>query len=259
MLTLFTHFNAPCGHKVQLILHEFILNYNIHPVNLRDSEHQSPWFLKLNPKAQVPVLLDDPEVICDSTAICVHLDNKFNNGKLFCELQPQYDAIKKWLDFIDNEIHAASSLLSWCIAVRPEMLKRDDRQLKQYINAIPCEERQHRRTKALKLGTDLPELSTALAHYRVLLTKMARLLAQNDYLFSEQLGIADIFTLPYIERLVLLSYSSMWEEYPEICQWHQKMTALKGYHTCFNDCYPPGFKQRWFEYGELAKEKVFNL
>ena len=78
MLTLFTHFNVPCGHKVQLFLHELSIPYNIHPINLRDNEHQSTWFLKMNPKAQVPVLLDDTTVICDSTKICVYLDKKFS-------------------------------------------------------------------------------------------------------------------------------------------------------------------------------------
>lgn len=259
MLTLFTHFNIPCGHKVQLLLHELLINYNIHPVNIRDSEHQSVWFMKLNPKAQIPVLLDDTSVICDSADICIYLDKKFNNGKFYTENQPQYDAIQQWISFIENDVHNASSLLSWCIAVRPEMLKRDEWQIKQYISAIPCEDRQHRRTKALKLGINLPELSTAMSHYKVMLTKMARLLTQNNYLFSDRLTIADIITLPYIERLILLSFSSMWQEYPEICKWHNNMTSLKGYQACFHDSYPPAFKQRWLEYGESAKEKLLNL
>ncbi|GHF01346.1 glutathione S-transferase family protein [Thalassotalea profundi] len=259
MLTLFTHFNVPCGHKVQLFLHELSLNYNIHPVNLRDSEHQSSWFLKLNPKAQIPVLLDDTTVICDSTEICIYLDHKFNKGKFFTENQLNYGAIQQWLDFIDHNIHHASSLLSWCIAVRPEMLKRDDWQIKQYINAIPCEDRQHRRTKALKLGINLPELSTSMTHYRLMLTKMARLLTQNNYLFGDEYSVADIVTLPYIERLVLLSFSSMWQEYPEILKWHKNMAKLKGYQTCFHDSYPPYFKERWLEYGDAAKEKLLNL
>lgn len=250
MLTLFTHFNAVCGQKVQLILHELSLIHSVHPVNLRDSEQHSAWFLKLNKKGQVPVLLDDDNIICESTDICFYLDEKYNASRLSPSTQHQANTIKQWLTFVDNELHDACSLLSWCIAIRPEMLNKSEQQIKQHLAAIPCEKTLHERTKALKLGTDLAWLSTAMSHYKVLLTKMARLLAKNDYLFSSHLTIADIATLPYIERLTILSFADMWQEYPEICQWHKRMTQLKGYTASFNDSYPPGFKQRWLSYGE---------
>lgn len=259
MLTLFTHFNAVCGQKVQLMLDELSLAYTVYPVNLRDSEQHSAWFLKLNPNGQVPVLLDGDLPICESTEICTYLDSKFNNKTHFSDLEHQSDTAKEWLHFIDHEIHTACSLLSWCIAIRPEMLKKTELQIKQHLNAIPCEKQQHDRTKALKLGLNLPELSSALSTFKVLLTKMARLLAQNNYILSDNVSILDIVTLPYIERLTLLSFTPMWQEYPEICQWHQRMTKLKGYQICFHESYPPGFKQRWLGYGEIAKEKLLNL
>ncbi|XQW86557.1 glutathione S-transferase family protein [Thalassotalea piscium] len=258
MLTLFTHFNAVCGQKVQLILHELSLNFTFHPVNLRDSEQYSSWFLKLNAKGQVPVLLDDTKVLTESTDICFYLDDKFNGGLLNPSKITQNHTAQKWLDFIDNEIHMASSILSWCVGIRPEILKKSELEIEQHLNSIPSAKKQHKRTKILKLGLDLPDLSTSISHYKVLLTKMARLLAHKNYLCGDQFTIVDIATLPYIERLTLLSLASMWQEYPEICQWHQRMTQLKGYQACFNDSYPPGFKQRWHEYGELAKDKLFS-
>ena len=259
MLTLFTHFNAVCGQKVQLLLHELSLAHTLHPVNIRDSEQYSAWFLKLNPKGEVPILVDDTDAICESKDICFYLDEKFNA----CQLSPistkQNKKIRQWLNFIEGDLNDACVLLSWCIAIRPEMQKKSEHEIKQHLNSIPNEKKQLERTKILKLGLNVPEMVTAMSHYQLLLTKMARLLAKTDYLYSNKLTLADIITLPYIERLSLFSYHDMWQEYPEIGLWHQRMKALKGYETCFQDSYPPYFKERWAEYGLLAKEKVISL
>ena len=44
-------------------------------------EQYEPWFLRLNPRGEVPVLTDGVKVIPDSVRIVEYLEDNFSNGK----------------------------------------------------------------------------------------------------------------------------------------------------------------------------------
>lgn len=49
-------------------------------MDIANGEQFSTWFLKLNPKGDVPVLKDNGDVICGSGAIIEYLETKYNGG-----------------------------------------------------------------------------------------------------------------------------------------------------------------------------------
>lgn len=55
----------------------FILLSSIRAMNLKDGDHLTPEFLKLNPLHTIPVLEDDGVVITDSHVICSFLADKY--------------------------------------------------------------------------------------------------------------------------------------------------------------------------------------
>lgn len=55
----------------------FILLSSIRAMNLKDGDHLTPEFLKLNPLHTIPVLDDDGVVITDSHVICSYLADKY--------------------------------------------------------------------------------------------------------------------------------------------------------------------------------------
>lgn len=55
----------------------FILFSSIRAMNLKDGDHLTPEFLKLNPLHTIPVLDDDGVVITDSHVICSYLADKY--------------------------------------------------------------------------------------------------------------------------------------------------------------------------------------
>lgn len=55
----------------------FILFSSIRAMNLKDGDHLTPEFLKLNPLHTIPVLEDDGIVITDSHVICSYLADKY--------------------------------------------------------------------------------------------------------------------------------------------------------------------------------------
>jgi glutathione S-transferase len=74
-LTLY-HLNiSPPVRAVVLTIRNLGLNVELKHLNMYEGEHLSPDFLKLNPRHQVPVLMDDDFVLCESRAIMAYLVN----------------------------------------------------------------------------------------------------------------------------------------------------------------------------------------
>jgi GST-like protein len=71
------YFNAaPNPMKVALLLEELGIGYQAMPVDTRKGEQFAPEFLKVNPNAKVPALVDGDAVVFDSNAILLYLGDK---------------------------------------------------------------------------------------------------------------------------------------------------------------------------------------
>jgi GSH-dependent disulfide-bond oxidoreductase len=68
-------FSTPNSVKVLIALEELRADYELHPVNVRNGEQKSDWFLSLNANGKVPVLAnaDRSFALSESAAILVHL------------------------------------------------------------------------------------------------------------------------------------------------------------------------------------------
>lgn len=69
-------FATPNSVKVPIALEELGLEYSLHSINVRKGEQKTPAFIKLNPNAKVPVLVDGDLVLTESAAILVYLAEK---------------------------------------------------------------------------------------------------------------------------------------------------------------------------------------
>jgi GSH-dependent disulfide-bond oxidoreductase len=67
---------APNPMKVALFLEEAGLPYEAVPVDTRKGEQHLPAFMKLNPNAKVPVIVDGASTVFDSSAILLYLADK---------------------------------------------------------------------------------------------------------------------------------------------------------------------------------------
>jgi glutathione S-transferase len=66
--------------QVIMALHEKKLPFKEHIINLTKGEQYQPWFLRINPRGEVPVLKDGVKVIPDSGRILDYLEDNFSNG-----------------------------------------------------------------------------------------------------------------------------------------------------------------------------------
>lgn len=72
----FYYSGAPNPTKVALMLEETGLEYDPIPVDTRRGQQHEPDFLKLNPNAKVPVIVDGDTVVFDSNGILLYLAEK---------------------------------------------------------------------------------------------------------------------------------------------------------------------------------------
>ncbi|XP_063222845.1 ganglioside-induced differentiation-associated protein 1 isoform X2 [Bacillus rossius redtenbacheri] len=69
------------GNGLLLYHHHFsFYSQKSHAMNLAKGEQYQPWYLQLNPKAEVPVLKDGVKVIPESARIIDYLEDNFSNG-----------------------------------------------------------------------------------------------------------------------------------------------------------------------------------
>ncbi|WP_145138298.1 glutathione S-transferase family protein [Pseudomonas duriflava] len=90
-------------YKIRLLLSLLGITYQKTSVDLNAGEGQQPEFLALNPRGQVPVLVDNDTTLWDSTAILVYLARQYGRG-LWLPTDPVGMAkVMQWLSFEQNE------------------------------------------------------------------------------------------------------------------------------------------------------------
>lgn len=91
------------AYRVRLMLSLLGLKAELQAVNLMQGEQHEDWFLKLNPRGQVPVLDDDGTVIWDSLAILVYLARKYGGERWLPSEAKDLAQVMQWLAVMENE------------------------------------------------------------------------------------------------------------------------------------------------------------
>ncbi|MFO1323559.1 MAG: glutathione S-transferase family protein [Burkholderiales bacterium] len=90
-------------YRIRLFLSLLGLEHEKVPVNLMNGENREPWFLKLNPRGQVPTLDDGGAVVWDSMAILVYLARKYGGEKWLPTDAQGMAEVMQWLALMENE------------------------------------------------------------------------------------------------------------------------------------------------------------
>ena len=101
------HFDmSSCSQKVRIVFRELDLPFTPHPINLMKDEQQSNWFLGVNPKGEVPVLVHNGVVHTESNDIIQYIDENFASPEK--SLLPQSEnerlTMQTLLD-MENDLH----------------------------------------------------------------------------------------------------------------------------------------------------------
>lgn len=177
------------AHRVRLMAALLDLEVELKPVDLLAGEQKSPEFLSMNPFGQVPVLKDGDQIISDSTAILIYLAKKYGDTSWLPDDPVGAAEVQRFLSVASGEVFRG-----------------------------PCAARLNQ-----VFGMDF-DLQTAQAAAEQLLITLDGILAEREWLATDQRTIADIACYSYIAHAPEGGVSL--EAYPHVRAWLERVEAL---------------------------------
>jgi glutathione S-transferase len=104
-MILYGHPLSGNTHKVRLLMSALRLDHDERAVDVPSGAQKKREFLTLNPRGQVPVLVDGEAATHDAQAILVYLARKYDPSGTWLPLAPaELAQVVAWLSFAANEI-----------------------------------------------------------------------------------------------------------------------------------------------------------
>jgi glutathione S-transferase len=101
-----------CSMAVHVLLNELGQSVELIDTSLKEGKNRTPEFLKINPRAQVPVLVDGDIILREGAAILTYLAEKHGSALLPKSGLARAKA-QEWLAFANSTMHPAYGRCFW--------------------------------------------------------------------------------------------------------------------------------------------------
>ena len=188
MITLYGAPLSGNAYKARLLLSLLGLEFEETVINLQTEENRTESFLALNPRGQIPTLVDGEVTLWDSQAILVYLARRY--GEAWLPVEPIAMAeVMQWLALAENELLFGLA-----------------------------------RARAVKVFGRSFDLASCQAYGHAGLKVLEQRLAAHEWLAAGRPTIADIACMPY----AALSWMGgiPLDDYPSVRAWIDRIRAL---------------------------------
>jgi glutathione S-transferase len=234
MLKLYNAPHSTCSQKVRICLAEKSLPFEDIRLDLGKGKDQlKPEYLKLNPNGVVPTLVDDGDVIIDSSVICEYLDEKYPAPRLTPADVAERAKMRAWMRYFEEVPTAAVRVPSFNMGFLPRYAGLDDERFRAEQSDIrPIRKHFYRRMGTQ--GFKRSDVEAALDQIDSTCARMDAALADGPWLMGEQYTLADIVVTPSIDRMADLGYSGIWsDKYPRVTAWYARMQARPAFQQAY--------------------------
>lgn len=221
MLKLYDGTTSVCAIKARLVLFEKSVPFESQTLDLRAGDQFDPAYLKLNPNAVVPTLVDDGNIVTESSVIMHYLEDRFGDSVSMLPADP-YDRarMRLWMKRVDDAIHPAIGTLTHATVYRPGFLNLSEEDRAARLARIPDANRRERFAAVYKDGLDAPIVISAVKTLDRLVRDMQSALDDTDYLAGPAYSLADAAVTPYANRLFDLGLLGLWAmDAPRVFDW----------------------------------------
>ena len=237
MIALYHNDMSVCAQKARMSLAEKQLQWESHHLDLRAGDQQKAEYLKLNPNAVVPTLVDNGAVIIESTVICEYLDDAYPEPNLRSKDAAARARMRLWTKQLDEGVHAATSTLSNGIAFRHQKLIWGMDKLEEFHRKMPNPFRREQSWENITKGVESRYFIDAVKRFDKILDDMEAALANYKWLAGDEYSLADISYAPYITRLDHLQLQFFWDHRPHVLDWYDRLRERRSYREAF-DAWP---------------------
>lgn len=239
MLELYHHGSSVCAAKVRLVLAEKGLEWTGHYLDILRGDQFDPEYLKLNPKAVVPTLVHDGQVVRESTVICEYLDDAFPDTPLKPESPLARARMRLWTKFVDEKLHEMCAVLTFASSHRHTIARMSPEEVESFLNSAPDPEWRRRKREWVELGFDGPDAVKSVKTHDTLLGDMEKALAEGPWLAGETYSLADVGVTPYVNRLDMLGMSGIWKDTrPHVTDWFDRIRERASFQPGIYDYIP---------------------
>jgi glutathione S-transferase len=212
--------------KVLICLMEKGVDFKSHLMDIQAFEQHEPWFLKINPDGQVPVLVHDGEVITESTVINEYLDQVYPNPPLRPADALSCARMRVFTKFVDEYFRPALSSIAWQLMIHTITDRLSQEEFEAKLARIPREEKREKWRVAAKQGYT-PEQMAAWRRTLVEgIGKAEPALAEGPWLAGSHYSLADIAVFAMTAHMPARFSDIMNEALsPRTMDWHRRMMA----------------------------------
>ena len=220
-----------CSQKLRIFLNLKGIEWELHPVDLFTNENFTPWFLGINPRGLVPVLVHDGAVHIESNDIIQYLEKTFPTPKL---IPVGYENEVATLLKHEDDLHLDLRTLSFRFVFAPPGPPKPAESLKSYaLNGSGTVRGSKDHTREIQIEfweraaregfTD--ERSRASAQkFRAEFGELDKRLAKHPYLMGDAPSVLDIAWFIYAHRLSLAGYPFA-RLHPRVNAWVDRLRA----------------------------------
>jgi glutathione S-transferase len=263
MLELYHHGSSACAAKVRFALAEKRLPWTGHYVDILAGEQFKPEFLIINPKAVVPVLIHDGEIIRESTVICEYAEEAFPEHPIYPSSPVERARVRIWTKAVDEELHPACSAITYVVSHRHTIMRTGVGSFEDYLSKGPGEGTAARALKwqYIQQGLAAPGAADKIRLYDAYLQMMEETLAGQDWLVGQAFSMADIAMSPYVNRLAALAMDGMWTNgrLPRVEAWFARVRNRPGFQSSFIEWVPRVLADEMYANGVRAWQDIRSL
>jgi ganglioside-induced differentiation-associated protein 1 len=258
MIELYHSNAAVCAIKVRLTLTEKKLKWTGHVLDLFNGDQFSPKYLKLNPKAVVPTLVHDGNVIVESTLICEYLDEVFPQPSLVPSTPYERAHMRMWGKMVDEKLHLGVASFSFSASFRNRLAELSAEKREQHFNKMTDLELRDIQISTFELGIESPYVMRAIVSYEKAFVTIDEVLASDQtWLMQEDYSLAEIYLTPYLFRLDSLDLLDIWLEHrPKVRSWYEQIKIRPSFKEAILDYIPEGYTDLMRAEGKKIKTQI---
>ena len=236
MLKLYDGTTSVCAIKVRLTLAEKGLDWESRTLDLRRGDQFDPDYLRLNPGAVVPTLVDGDAVIVESSVIMQYLEDLKPDPTLLPETPLDRARMRLWLKRIDDPVHPACGVLTHATAFRASFLAKSPEEQAAHFAKMPDAARRARQESVYRDGLASPYARNAVQTHDRLLRDMEAALASAPWIAGPAYSLADAAATPYVNRLDNLGLLGVWAvSHPRVLDWFARVRARPSFRPAIAD------------------------
>jgi glutathione S-transferase len=250
---------SSCSQKVRMVLHEKALTVEDKLIDLQKGEQFDPAYMALNPNAVVPTLIDNGNVMIESTLINEYLQDTYPDISLVPKDTYERHQMRLLVKKIDDSLATACGVITYSIAVRPALLARPREDVDAMIAKMPSAKKREMRTAVVDLGVAAPQFKEAMQTHQSIFDTAETMLTAHKWLVSETFSLADCALMPYVVRIDHLGQQHEIESRPNLKHWYEAIQARPSFNDAVTKWAPAAAVTMFKQAGEAVKDEIVKV